>query len=237
MNITSLAGLVFASLATILNSAKAATLVNDFSGTVTGYYFTDSFADYYAMSSPSASPTATGSAGQVDVGYYTVNYRDMPNFSTGGFSAINGFSGELGNWNNSTGFYEGGIYFDLAGITGFSLSLRKENFNTASTINLYILTNLDTEIFIPIDISGLSSGTFTDVSIDLANFGGYSYVPGLGAAQIAIKGDYSNDSSMNQATYNFSVDSLRTQGVPEPSSGFLLVSGLGALALLRRRFR
>jgi len=210
----------------LLGVGKASTLVNDFSGTVVGYGFTSSFADYYAMSFPSASPTATGNAGQVDVGYYTVNYRDMPNFSTGGFSGINAFSGDIGNWNNSTGFYEGGIYFDLAGITGFSLSLRKENFNTASTI-----------ILVPIDISGLSSSTFTDVSIDLANFGGYSYVPGLAAAQIAIRGDYSNDSSMNQATYNFSVDSLRTQGVPEPSSGFLLVSGLGALALLRRRNR
>ncbi|NDA27154.1 MAG: PEP-CTERM sorting domain-containing protein, partial [Verrucomicrobia bacterium] len=125
----------------------------------------------------------------------------------------------------------GGTYFDLAGITGFSLSLRKENFNTASIINFYILTNRDSEILIPIDISGLSSTTFTDVSIDLANFGGYSYVPGLQAAKIAIQGDYSN------ATYNFSVDSLRTQGVPEPSSGLLLVSGLGALAILRRRNR
>ena len=73
--------------------------------------------------------------------------------------------------------------------------------------------------------------------VDLANFSGYNFIPGLQAAQIAIKGDYSNDSSMNEATYNFSVDSLRTQGVPEPSSGLLLVSGLGALALLRRRFR
>ena len=215
----------------LLGVGKASTLVNDFSGTVVGYGFTSSFADYYAMSFPSASPTATGNTGQVDVGYYTVNYRDMPNYSTGAFSGINAFSGDIGNWNNSTVFYEGGIYFDLAGITGFSLSLRKENFNTASTINFYILTNRDTEILVPIDISGLSSSTFTDVSIDLANFGGYGYVPGLAAAQIAIRGDYSN------ATYNFSVDSLRTQGVPEPSSGLLLVSGLGALAILRRRNR
>jgi len=215
----------------LLGVGKASTLVNDFSGTAVGYGFTSSFADMYAMSFPSASPSATGNTGQVDVGYYTVNYRDMPGYSTGAFSSLNGFSGDLGNWNNSTEFYEGGTYFDLAGVTGFFLSLRKENFNTASIINFYILTNRDSEILIPIDISGLSSTTFTDVSIDLANFGGYSYVPGLQAAKIAIQGDYSN------ATYNFSVDSLRTQGVPEPSSGLLLVSGLGALAILRRRNR
>jgi opacity protein-like surface antigen len=224
-------------MAVLVSPAKAATLVNDFSGAVSGYGFTDPLAAFYAMSSPSASPTATGNAGQVDVGYYTVNYRDMPNFATSAFSTVNGFSGDLGIWNGSTGFYEGGTYFDLAGVTGFSLSLRKENFNTASIINFYILTNRDTEISIPIDISGLSLSTFTDVSIDLANFGGYSYIPGLQAAQIAIKGDSSNDSTINQASYNFSVDSLRTQGVPEPSSGLLLVAGLGALALLRRRFR
>ncbi|NBN99748.1 MAG: hypothetical protein EBV19_11000, partial [Flavobacteriia bacterium] len=181
----------------LIGSINAATLVNDFSGTVVGYGFTSSFADFSAMSSPSASPTATGNAGQVDVGYYTVNYRDMPNFSTSAFSTVNGFSGDLGIWNGSTGFYEGGTYFDLAGVTGFSLSLRKENFNTASIINFYILTNRDTEISIPIDISGLSLSTFTDVSIDLANFGGYSYIPGLQAAQIAIKGDSSNDSTIN----------------------------------------
>lgn len=218
-----------------LNAGKASTLVNDFSGTVVGYGFTSSFADYYAMSSPSASPTATGNAGQVDIGYYTVSYRDMPYFYTGGFSAINGFSGDIGVWNGSTGFYEGGTYFDLAGVTGFNVSLRKENFNTAKIINFYILTNRDTEIYVPIDISGFSSSTFTDVLVDLSNFGGYNYIPGLQAAQIAIKGDASNDSSANEANYNFSVDSLRVQAVPEPSTGFLMVAGLGALAFLRRR--
>ena len=141
-----------AALLGLLESIKAATLVNDFSGTAVGYGFTSSFADMYAMSFPSASPTATGNAGRVDVGYYTVNYRDMPNFSTGAFSTVNGFSGDLGTWNRSTGFYEGGTYFDLAGVTGFYLSLRKENFNTAGTINFYILTNRDTEISVPLDI-------------------------------------------------------------------------------------
>ena len=94
-------------MAVLVSPAKAATLVNDFSGAVSGYGFTDPLAAFYAMSSPSASPTATGNAGQVDVGYYTVNYRDMPNFSTGAFSTVNGFSGDLGTWNGSTGFYEG----------------------------------------------------------------------------------------------------------------------------------
>ncbi len=123
----------------------------------------------------------------------------------------------------------------MAGVTGFNVSLRKENFNTAKIINFYILTNRDTEIYVPIDISGFSSSTFTDVLVDLSNFGGYNYIPGLQAAQIAIKGDASNDSSANEANYNFSVDSLRVQAVPEPSTGFLMVAGLGALAFLRRR--
>lgn len=235
MNIISLTGLVFASLATILNSAKAATLVNDFSGTVTGFNFTDSFADFYAMSSPSASPTATGNAGQVDVGYYKVDYRDMPGFNTSGFSIINGYQGDIGTWDGSTGFYTGGIYFDLAGVTQFLVSLRKESFNTAALINFYILTNQDREISIPIDISGLSAAGFTDLSIDLAGFAGYGYVPGLMAATIGIRGDSSNDSTAGAAHYNFSVDSLRV--VPEPSTSVLLLSGLGVLALRRLRLR
>ena len=235
MRIHSVFALFFVSFATISGSAKAATLINDFSGTVTGYNFTDSLADYYAMSSPSASPAATGALGQVDVGYYKVDYRDMPGFNTSGFSIINGYQGDIGAWDGSTGFYTGGIYFDLAGVTQFLVSLRKESFNTAALINFYILTNQDREISIPIDISGLSAAGFTDLSIDLAGFAGYGYVPGLMAATIGIRGDSSNDSTAGAAHYNFSVDSLRVQTVPEPSTGLLMVAGLGVLALFRRR--
>jgi hypothetical protein len=52
----------------------------------------------------------------------------------------------------------------------------------------------------------------------------------MGAVEIAVKGDMNNPAP---STYNFSIDSLRA--VPEPSSGLLLLSGLGVLAVLRRR--
>jgi PEP-CTERM motif len=226
---------VVASFLGLLGSINAATLVNDFSGSVTGYNFTSSFADAFAMSSPSAWPTASGATGQVDVGYYTVNYRDMPNFNTGVWSIVNGYSGDMGNYDGDTGFYTGGTYFDLAGVTGFLVSLRKESFNTSTLVDFYILTNRDTEIYLPIDISGLSSAGFTDVMVDLAGNAGYSYIPNLKAVTIGIRGNSFNDSSAGASTYNFSVDSLRV--VPEPSSSLLILSGLSALALLRRRFR
>ena len=225
--------LLFASLASVgLFSSYGATLVNDFSGVVTGYEFTDSGANYYSMSSPSASPNATSAPGQVDQGFYTVNYRDMPFFNVGQIGIVNAYTGAMGSWSAGTG-YTGGTYFDLADVTGFLVSLRREAMNDAETINLYILSNQDTEYYFPINLAALPTNTFSDVLIDLTTAVNYSYFSGLGATQIGIKGDMGNPSS----TYNFSVDSLRVQTVPEPSSGLLLLSGLGSLAVLRRRFR
>ena len=222
------------SLFVSLPSSHAQLLVNDYSGTVSGNGFTDTFTTYYATSSPIANPTATGNAGQVDVGFYTVNFQDAPDFSFGGSdSIINGYLGDMGSRNRSTGFYEGGTYLDLAGVTTFLVSMRKQTLNTAKIVNFYILTNRDTEIYIPFDISGLSSTTFADVSIDLAGSSAYNYIPGLKAVQIGIKGDGNYDTSAGQATYNFSVDSLRS--VPEPSTGVLLATAIGALALAHRR--
>jgi hypothetical protein len=211
-----------------LPNSHAQILVNDYSGAVTGYGFTENLSDYYAVSSPTANPTATGIAGQVDVGFYTVNYRDEPFSQTGGFSIVNAYSGDMGGWSGSGGFYTGGSYFDLQGVTGFLVSLRKEALNTASTINFYILTNQDREVYIPISTSGLSSTSFTDVAIDLSGFSGYTFVPGLQASQIGIKG-----SAGEGETYNFSIDRLRS--VPEPSTGVLLATAIGAFALAHRR--
>jgi hypothetical protein len=207
--------------------------VNDYSGGVTGFYFTETINDYYASSLPTANPTATGNAGQIDVGYYTVNYSDKSFFQTSHYSIVNAYSGDMGGWSGTGGFYTGASYFDLDGVTGFLVSLRKEALNTAPTINFYILTNQDAEVYIPISTAGLSSTSFTDVVINLNSSSAYSYVSGLQASQIGIKGDPYY--SVQGETYNISIDSLRS--VPEPSAACFLSLGLGALALIRRRSR
>lgn len=208
----------------------SATLINDFSGTIGGYNFTDNLNDYYGSSSPSAFPLTSNQAGQVDVGYYTVNFLDTDPFTVGSFSSVTAYQGQFGTFDPDLGRYVGGNWFDLSTVSGFWLSLRREAGNTASTINLYILSDQDLEYYLPVDLSSLSTTQFTDVFLNLSG----STVPsGAGAVSISIMGDSGNPSS----TYNFSVDSLRAQTVPEPSSGLLLVSGLGALTLLWRRFR
>jgi len=225
----------FAILAVLIlsPSSHAQVLVNDYSGGVTGFYFTETINDNYASSLPTANPTATGNAGQIDVGFYTVDYSDKSYFQTSDYSIVNAYSGDMGSWSGTGGFYTGGSYFDLAGVTGFLVSLRKEASNTASTLNFYILTNQDAEVYIPISTAGLSSTSFTDVVINLNSSSAYSYVSGLQASQIGIKGD--PYSSVQGETYNFSIDSFRA--VPEPSVACLLGLGLGALALVRRRSR
>lgn len=216
-----------------LPSSHAQLLVNDYSGGVTGFYFTQTINDYYASSLPTANPNVTGNLGQIDKGYYTVDFTNISPFQTSGNSFVNAYKEDMGSWSGTGGFYTGGTYFDLAGVTGFLVSLRKEASNTASTINFYILTNQDLEVSIPISTAGLSSTSFTDVVINLNTFSGYTYIPGLQASQIAIKGE--GYSSVEGETYNFSIDSVRV--VPEPSAVCLLGLGLGALVVVRRMSR
>lgn len=223
-----IAGLIVLSIELRL---QAAVLVNDFSGAVSGYVFTETINDFYGSGGPSASPNALGVAGLVDKGFYTVNFRDTDPFTVGSNGIVNAYTGDMGGWDPATGLYGGGTYFDLQGITGFLVSLRREAANTAATINLYILTNQDFEYWFPISTSSLSTSSFTDIFVNLSSNPSYSYFSGLTAAQIGVRGD----SIIPSSIYNFSIDSLRA--VPEPSSGLLFVSGLGVLALFRRRFR
>jgi hypothetical protein len=211
-----------------LTSLQSSTLINDFSGTITGYNFTEDLNDFYGLSTPSAFPSANNLPGQVDIGYFRVNFSDTDPFTVGSFSSVTAYQGQFGTYDPDLGRYVGGNWFDLGTISGFWLSLRRETANTAATINLYILSDQDQEYYLPVNLSNLSTTQFTDVYLDLSG----STVPlGAGAVQIAIKGEMANPSS----TYNFSIDSLRA--VPEPSAGLLLLSGLGALGFLRRRSR
>ena len=65
-----------------------------------------------------------------------------------------------------------------------------------------------------------------DVFVDTTG----AFPVGMGAVEIAVKGDSTNAAP---STYNLSIDSLRA--VPEPSSSLLFLSGLSALAIFRRR--
>jgi hypothetical protein len=215
----------------LLGPINAATLVNDFSGPVTGYYFTDnpsSDPDYFS-SAATQSATATTQPGQVDLGFYTVNFSDAQAINIGQHGRVTAFMGSFGTYDPDLQRYVGGNLFSLDNVTGFLLSLRREHLNTAGIINLYILSDQDQEFYFPINLNLLPASIFMDIAIDLTQ----TTIPaGTGAVEIAIKGDAGNPAP---STYSFSLDSLRA--VPEPSSSLLILSGLSALALLRRRFR
>lgn len=187
--VRSFANIVFlaVSLLVSLTSSHAQLLVNDYSGAVTGYGFTESFNEYYATSSPTANPTTTGNAGQVDIGFYTVNYSDEPFFKPADIASLT-HTPETWEVGVEPADSTLEVLTLIWRVTGFLVSLRKEALNTASTINFYILTNQDMEVSIPISTSGLSSTSFTDVAIDLNGFSGYTFAPGLQASQIGIKG-------------------------------------------------
>ena len=208
--------------------AEAATLVNDFSGPISGYQFTENPSSQPTLYNSSAthSPTVTGLPGQVDQGYYTVNFSEAWPNGVGQHGRVTAFLGSFGNYDSDLGRYVGGNLFSLENVTSFILSVRRESLNTAEIINLYILSDQDAEYYLPINLNLLPASMFVDVLIDTTG----AFLPGMGAVEIAVKGDTGNPTP---STYNFSIDSLRA--VPEPSSGLLLLSGLGVLAVLRRR--
>ena len=220
--------LVILALISLSQVSHAATLVNDFSGPITGYAFTEnpsSDTNYYTSTATHV-PTASGLPGQVDQGYYTVNFADAQAINVGQHGRVTAFLGNFGSYDPDLGRYVGGNLFGLENITGFFLSLRRESFNNAQFINLYILSDQDREYFFPIDISLLPASLFMDVFVDTTG----AFPAGMGAVEIAVKGDSTNAAP---STYNFSIDSLRA--VPEPSSSLLFLSGLSALAFSRRR--
>jgi len=208
--------------------ANAVTLVNDFSGPISGYQFTEnptSEPTFY-NSSATHSPSLTGLPGQVDQGYYTVNFSEVGSSGVGQYGRVTAFLGSFGNFDPDLGQRVGGNLFNLENITSFILSIRRESLNNAQFINLYILSDQDREYYFPINLNLLPASMFVDIPINTTG----AFPAGMGAVEIAVKGDTTNAAP---STYNFSIDSLRA--VPEPSTGLLLFSGLGALALLRRR--
>jgi hypothetical protein len=208
---------------------QAATLVNDFSGPVSGWYFVDNPTSVPTdfNSSATHSPLTSNLPGQVDSGFFTVNFSETTLANNIGKSAsVTAFQGSLGSFDSSLGRYVGGNLFNLEGITSFLLSIRRESLNNAQTVNLHILSDQDQEYYFPVNLNLLSASMFMDISINTVG----AFPAGMGAAQISVKGDSAN---VTPSTYNFSIDSLRA--VPEPSCTSLLFSGLGSLALFRRR--
>jgi hypothetical protein len=207
---------------------QAATLVNDFSGPVSGWYFVDNPTSVptYFNSSATHSPLTSNLPGQVDSGFFTVNFSETLAINIGQSASVTAFQGSFGSFDSSLGRYVGGNSFNLEGITSFLLSIRRESLNNAETVNLYILSDQDREYYFPVNLKLLPASMFMDISINTVG----AFPAGMGAVQISVKGDSAN---VSPSTYNFSIDSLRA--VPEPSCTSLLFSGLGSLALFRRR--
>ena len=211
----------------LLGSVKAATLVNDFSNNnpIRGYNWTDptdpTRTDGITSNySTNFNASTSAVAGLVDQGFVTVDYQSPFPPSTFYSYAVDAYS----NF--------GGPVFDLSGVTGFLVSLRKEASNTAMNINFYIIDSADAVYSWQIATSSLSATEFRVVPITLADNPAWVTDSPSAAWNIGVAASNSNPAS---ARYNISIDSVSY--VPEPSSGFLLVSGLGALAILRRRFR
>ena len=123
----SLKNLVILALISLSQVSHAATLVNDFSGSITGYAFTEnpsSDTNYYTSTATHV-PTASGLPGQVDQGYYTVNFADAQAINVGQHGRVTAFLGNFGSYDPDLGRYVGGNLFGLENITGFFLSLRE----------------------------------------------------------------------------------------------------------------
>ena len=156
---------------------------------------------------------ASGASGQVDVGYFTVNDNNSSN----------------NDWMKLVSYSANPNNFNISGVTGFNISMRREAQNTAANALLYVVSNNDSEFTAAINLSNLSTTTFTDIYIPITALGLSSGVTSF--MDISISGDYLNGTAAD--TYNFSVDSIRA--VPEPSALSLLALGLSGFLAVRRR--
>ena len=217
--------LLLSALLSLVSSLHSATLVNDFSANVTGFSWTDpsnpSRTDGVTSNyTTSYSAAVASTPGLVDTGFVTVDYQSP-------FPPSLTYSYVVNAYNDF-----GGPGLSLTGITGFLVSLRLEPNNSSSAINFFMIGSNDLVYNWSIATSALSSSEFRQLSIVLSDSSDWVNNPATGAWQIGVSASYANPAS---ARYNLSIDSVSS--VPEPSSGLLLISGLGALALLRRRSR
>ncbi|NBS55170.1 PEP-CTERM sorting domain-containing protein [bacterium] len=182
--------------------------------------------------------SASGESGQVNVGYFTVNSE--PDYSQGGGGPKNDNLSLLAYRSDSSPF-------NISGITGFNISIRRESNNTAPTALFGVTSQVPGgymgQLWIPyltaeIDLASLSTTTFTNIYIPLTALQDRSTQPPSGFPSgitnfnlIEISGN--SYTGWGADTYNFSVDSI--QAVPEPSTLSLLAIGLGVLFRRSRR--
>ena len=146
----SLKNLVILALISLSQVSHAATLVNDFSGSITGYAFTEnpsSDTNYYTSTATHV-PTASGLPGQVDQGYYTVNFADAQPINIGQYGRVTAFLGNFGTYDPDLERYVGGNLFGLESITGFSFhSAAKPSTTRNSSIYTYSRTKIGSTSF------------------------------------------------------------------------------------------
>lgn len=205
--------------------SHAATLINDFSGPVSGYSWTDtsnpSRTDGVTSNYTTSFSASTGSvAGLVNTGFVTVDYQAP-------FPPSLTYSFYVAGYDDF-----GGPGLSMSGVTGFNVSLRKEANNSASSINFFIIGSNDNVYEWNISTSDLSTTEFRSIPIVLSSNSAWDSGAPAGAWTIGVDASFNNPASTR---YNFSIDSI--SAVPEPTSSLLLASGLCVLGLLRRRAR
>ena len=204
--------------------SHAATLINGFSGgPVSGFSWTDpsdpSRTDGVTSNfSTNFSASTASVAGLVNAGFVTVDYQAP-------FPPSLTYSYYVAGYDDF-----GGPGLSMSDITGFNVSLRKEANNSAFSLNFFIIGSNDNVYEWNISTSDLSTTEFRSIPIVLSSNSAWASDAPAGAWTIGVDASYANPASTR---YNFSIDSI--SAVPEPSSGLLLLSGLGTLALLRRR--
>jgi hypothetical protein len=202
--------------------SHAATLINGFSGgPVSGSSWTGPSDPSIGVTSNFSTnfSASTGSvAGLVNTGFVTVDYQAPfpPNLT---------YSYYVAGYDDF-----GGPGLSMSDITGFNVSLRKEANNSAFSLNFFIIGSNDNVYEWNISTLDLSTTEFRSIPIVLSSNSAWASGAPAGAWTIGVDASYANPAS---ARYNFSIDSI--SAVPEPSSGLLLLSGLGTLVLLRRR--